>query len=381
MRILHTADLHLGRQLHGFSLAEDHDVLLEQIVAALEQHQPDLFIIAGDIFDRPAPPATAMRQFNRFMTRARQVCDAAVVMIAGNHDSGDRIEAMAVMADPDRDLIRGALRADEPPLVLQDEAGEVAISALPFAYENAARECFGDDSISTPEDVIRSQISAARAQVPEGARWIVVAHAFVAGAESSDSEKALTRVGGVEYVSASVFEGANYVALGHLHRPQNGGREAIRYSGAPLAFGFDEGEGQKSMVLADLSPEGDVQVTTLPFTPHRRLRVLRGTLEDLLIGSASDDFVKIVLTDETPQIDPMKRLRALCPNACLLTYERDERAAEVESTAASRRALLDDPVSLIGAFLSHTREETTREIEIPEISKALTELKKKELDA
>ena len=104
----------------GFSLVEDHKVILDQMVAALEQHQPDLFIIAGDVFDRPAQPASALRQFNQFLTRARQVCDAAIVMIAGNHDSGDRIEAMAIMADPKRDLIRGVLRADEPPLILQD---------------------------------------------------------------------------------------------------------------------------------------------------------------------------------------------------------------------------------------------------------------------
>ena len=381
MRILHTADLHLGRQLHGFSMADDHAVILDQILAALETHQPDLFVIAGDLFDRPAPPATAMRQFNRFLTRARAVCDAGVVMIAGNHDNGDRIEAMAVLADPDQDLIRGALRADEPPMILQDDAGPVAISALPFAYEYAARDCFDDDTIATPEDVIRAQIAATRAQVPEGARWVVVAHAFVAGGDSSDSEKSLTRVGGIEYVSAQAFEGAHYVALGHLHKPQSAGAEHIRYSGAPLGFGFDESGDEKSMSLVDLAGDGTVQITTLPFAPTRQLRVLRGPLEELLASPPSQDFVKVVLTDDTPQIDPMKRLRTPFPNTCLLTYERDERAPEFKADSTATRALLDDPVSLVSDFLSRTRDAPTRDSEIPLIATALADLARKEHDA
>lgn len=381
MRILHTADLHLGRQLHGYSLAEDHQIVLDQIVAALETHQPDIFIIAGDIFDRPAPPVSARRQFNHFLTRVRKISDAAVVMIAGNHDSGDGVEAMAIMADPEHDLIRGTLRVDEQPLILRDAEGKVAVSAFPFAFEHAARECFGDDSIASPEDVIRAQIAAAKTQIPAGARWIIVAHAFVAGGESSDSEKALTHIGGIEYVSQSAFEGAHYVALGHLHRPQMAGREGIQYSGAPLALGFDESGVEKSMILIELNAEGNVQKTLLPFTPQRQLRTLRGLLVELLNGTTSEDYIKIVLTDNTPQIDPMKRLRVLYPNACLLTYERDERAPENKSALSNHHSLLDDPINLISAFLLEAREEPTRENETSLIAGALSKLNNKEHQA
>ncbi len=381
MRILHTADLHIGRQLHGFSLAEDHQVVLDQIVAALAEHQPDLFIIAGDIFDRPIPPASATKQFNRFLNRSREVCSAAIVAIAGNHDSGDRIEAMAIMSDPDHDLIRGALRMDELPLILRDTAGEVAVSALPFAYENAAKECFEDEGITSPEEVIKAQISAARKHVPAGARWVIVAHAFVAGGTSSESEKTLTRVGGIEFVSAEVFEGANYVALGHLHKPQTAGSDVIRYSGSPLAFGFDEEGSTKSMTLVDLQPDGGVDVSLLPLTPRRELRTVKGRLEELLSTSPSDDYLKIVLTDNTPQIEPMPRLRSVFPNACILTYERDERAIETKPDAAARRALLDDPIGLIGAFIEQTRDEPIREAEHPLVVKALADLRDKEASA
>jgi len=142
MRILHTSDWHLGRQFHGQSLEDDHAVILEQVFAALIENVPDVLIIAGDIFDRASPPASAVRQFNDFIKRVASETNAAIVMIAGNHDSGDRIDSMAIMTDPNRALIRGPLIADEQPLILEDEHGSVAFSALPFGYEFAARECF-----------------------------------------------------------------------------------------------------------------------------------------------------------------------------------------------------------------------------------------------
>ncbi|WP_338112435.1 exonuclease subunit SbcD [Rhizobium gallicum] len=145
MRLLHTADLHLGRQFHGMSLEDDHAAILDQILQAINTHRPDVFIIAGDIFDRASPPATSVRQFNAFLGRVARETEAAVVMIAGNHDSGDRIGAMSVLTDVRRALIRGPLLADETPLILHDAAGPVAISALPYGYEFAARDCFGDE--------------------------------------------------------------------------------------------------------------------------------------------------------------------------------------------------------------------------------------------
>lgn len=378
MRILHTADLHLGRQLHNYALTEDHQVVLDQIIAALETHQPDLFIIAGDIFDRPVPPASAQSQFNAFLRGARQVCDAAIVIIAGNHDSGDRIEAMAIMADPDRDLIRGVLLADEPVLLLHDAHGPVAISALPFAYEHAAKDCFEDPAIATPEDVLRAQITSARANVPDGARWIVVAHGFVAGGQSSDSEKTLTRVGGIEYVSADIFAGADYVALGHLHRPQKAGAHHIRYAGAPLALGFDEAGAEKSVLLVEMDAAGATEITQVPLHPARQLRRLRGRLAELLAGEVSEDFVQVVLTDDTPQLDPMKRLREVYPNICMITYARDEDRAGTAGDRPAQRALLADPVTLIAHFLEQTRAEPTRPEESPLIADALAQLARSE---
>lgn len=370
MRIIHTSDLHLGRQFNGLSLQDDHQAILDQIIGAITEHEVDVLIIAGDIFDRAAPPETAVRQFNSFLSRLKAETEAALVMIAGNHDSGARIAAMSIMTDTNRVLIRGAVEADEQPLILEDEHGPVAFSGLPFSPEYAARECFNDEAIHSPEDVLRAQIAAARQHITEGARWVIIAHAFVSGAMGSNSERPLARVGGIETVAPEVFAGAHYVALGHLHRPQSVTEPHIRYCGSPLAFGFDEADQAKSMNLVEIDGAGQLRVAAIAFEPMRGVRVLTGKHAELLLGEPSDDFVKAVLSDEVPVIDAMKRLRILFPNACDLAYGRDEQAPEIRPlTQRVNRAV--DPIELIGDFLHYLRDERIQDPELPVITNAL----------
>lgn len=354
MRILHTADLHLGRQFAGLSLEEDHEVVLNQIVEALTAKRADVLVIAGDVFDRASPPNSAIRQFNRFLKRVDEETKAAVVMISGNHDSGDRIEAMSVFSTQGRVLVRGIADAIEAPLILNDSFGPVAFSALPFSYEYAAREVFKDESISAPADVIAAQLDVARGAVPDGARWVVVAHAFIAGGAVGETERALTRVGGIETVPVEVFDGVDYVALGHLHKPQDVGASHIRYSGAPLSFGFDEAGTQKSMTLVDLGPEA-TEIRTVPFHPVRQVRSLSGSFEELMAGTPSEDFVQVVLSDEHPLIDPMKRLREIYPYACHLSYAGHARGLEGRAPGGRRAA--STPTDMIGNFLGAVRGE------------------------
>ncbi|KHS49431.1 MULTISPECIES: exonuclease SbcCD subunit D [Sphingomonadales] len=371
MRILHTSDWHLGRQFHGLSLDEDHDHILVQILAVIDDERPDVVIIAGDVFDRANPPQSAITRLSQFLTTVRAASDAAIVIIAGNHDSAAQIGAMGVLADGGAAIVRGPLDEDERPLVVSDAHGPVAISALPFAFEYAARLCFDDDGIGCPADVIRAQLASARKHVAEGMRWVVVAHAFVDGAATSESERPLTRmVGGIETVSAAAFEGAHYVALGHLHRPQPVGLDHIRYSGAPLAFGFDEEGQQKSVSLIDLAADGTVTVTEVPLRPLRQVRTIRGKLLELLAAAeVSNDIVRVVLTDDTPQIDPMKRIRAVYPNAVQLAYERNERPVELR--LEEQRAAIDDPQTLSSAFLEFIRGEPLSDAEGQIVASAL----------
>jgi exonuclease SbcD len=370
MRILHTADLHLGRQFNGIPLDQDQETILDQIFTAVSELEADVLIIAGDVFDRAAPPSSAIRQFNRFMTRIARDTAAAVVVIAGNHDSGDRIGAMAVLTDEARALVRGVVAAEEPILVLSDAHGIVAFSALPFSYEYAARDCFGDEGIATPEHVLAAQMAAARRGVPAGARWVVVSHAFVSGAQTSEVERPLARVGGIETVPPEVFRGAHYVALGHLHRPQHVGAEHIRYSGSPLAFGFDETDHEKSMSLIEMDGTGRIQIETIPFRPLRGVRVLRGKHGELVAGLPSTDFVKAILTDDIPLIEPMKRLREVFPHACHLSYARDEEVSVIQDAAPSVVRTMT-PTNVIEAFLEQISGEGMTDAERELVGAAL----------
>ena len=350
MKFVHTADLHLGRQFSGISLEQDYETILGQIFDAVVEREADALVVAGDIFDRASPPQTAIQQFNRFLSKIISETQTIVVLIAGNHDSGDRINSMSVVADRQRLLIRGVASTNEDPLLLNDKDGITAFSALPFCYEYAAQESFGDTTLTTPEDVLKAQIAAARRNVPDSARWVIVAHAFVTGATVSEGERSLTRAGGIETASAEIFEGAHYVALGHLHRPQAIGADHIRYSGSPLAFGFDEAEQPKSMLLVELDGKGNVAIEPIPFRPDRGLRVVRGKHAELMLADLSKDFVKAILTDEVPVIDAMKRLREVFPNACELTYVRDERtsASQLSLQSAAKAAT---PIEVISSFL------------------------------
>ena len=377
MKLLHTSDLHLGRQFNGISLEEDHAVVLDQIVEAVKANGVDVLIIAGDVFDRASPPQGAVRQLNGFLQRVKTETDAAVAMIAGNHDSGDRIDLSAIAADRSRWLIRGAISSEEAPLLLSDQHGPVAISALPFAYEYAARECFASETIDTPEDVLVAQVAAARAQIPESTRWIIVAHAFVTGGSVSDSERSLTRVGGIETVRTSAFDGAHYVALGHLHRPQSVGAEHIRYSGSPLAFGFDEADSEKSMSLIELDAAGHVSVEVLPFKPVRRARILHGKHAEILLSDPSSDFIKVVLTDDAPVIDGMKRLRDVLPNACELIYACDERPLEIKSLNG-QSVEAAEPADVVRNFLTEVGLEDLSEADQGVVDASLTRLRQRE---
>lgn len=351
MKFIHTADLHLGRQFSGISLEEDYEAILGQIFDAVVKKKADALIIAGDIFDRASPPQIAIQQFNSFLSKVISETQALVVLIAGNHDSGDRINSLSVVADKKRLLIRGVVSPIEEPLLLQDKDGVVAFSALPFCYEYAAQEYFGDATFSTPEEVLKAQIAVARKGVPEGSRWVVVAHAFVTGAAVSEGERSLSRAGGIETVNTVIFDGAHYVALGHLHRPQTVGKENIRYSGSPLAFGFDEAEQPKSMLLVELDGKGSAVIEAIFFKPLRGVRVIKGKHAELVLAEPTQDFVKAVLTDEVPIIDAMKRLRQIFPNACELTYARDERtSANLASPQSAAKAAT--PMEVIDSFLA-----------------------------
>lgn len=364
MRILHTADWHLGKTFRNVSLLDDQRHVLNQIFDTIVDQNTEILIVAGDIYDKPSPPETAIALFSSFIERVYDETEAAIIIIAGNHDSGQRIGAFTKLYDRSRILIRGTLKREEKPLVLEDEHGKVAFSALPYGEIFAARRAFEDEKIRSPEDVLRREVEAARALKPNHARWVVIAHAFVTGGLPSETERKLS-VGAVETVSNSLFDGADYVALGHLHRAQTAGHETIRYSGSPLAFGFDEADTIKTMTVFDLDADGSLQnLLEIALEPLRKVREVRGLIADLVIEAEkapSDDYISAVLLDKGAVIEPAAQLRPHYPN--ILQTLREKKRDLVRASAGRAHSKLDDPTGVIEEFMEFVRGEKPNEAE------------------
>lgn len=383
MRILHTSDWHLGRTLAQESLLDDQAQLLDQVFAAIVEHRVDVLIIAGDLFDRAVPRKEAVQLFNDFLARVYAETGAAIVAIAGNHDAPDRVSFNSALQDPRRVLIRGPLRDRPHALVLSDEHGQVAFSALPYCEIFAAREAFDDVSISCPAQALSEQLAQARQHVPRGARWVVTAHAFVEGGRITETERPLAQVGGIETVPSAMFDGAAYVALGHLHRAQEAGAAHIRYCGSWMGFGFDEADEQKTLSLVELDAAGVARVTELPLVSPRPLRVVTGKLADLVAAGRAPDalgagaLIKAVLTDEGALVDAIGQLRAVYPH--VLQLERLNRLAAVGPGAGAAAVDRQDPVKLVASFLESVRGRGPDDVETGMIDEALTDLQSEEV--
>lgn len=333
MRFLHSADWHLGRVHHGVSLLEDQAHLLREFVRLAADLRPDAILLAGDIYDRSVPPAEAVRLLDLVLTELVQGLRIPVVMIAGNHDGPDRLAFGASLLGGAGLSVRGVVDAQAQAVVLHDAHGAVAIHALPYAEPAVVRAVLGgtlrseDGSaaavIDSHQAALAAQLRAARAAHPAGARSVVVAHAFVLGGSESESERPLS-VGGSGAVSAALFDGFDYVALGHLHRPQQVGEARIQYSGSLLKYSFSEADHSKSVNLVELDANGACTVEHIALTPRRDLRIVSGELDAILAAAAADpgrdDYILARLTDSGALLDAMGKLRSAYPNA--LAIER-----------------------------------------------------------
>ena len=355
MRFLHSADWHLGRVHHGVSLLEDQAHLLREFVCLAAELRPDAILLAGDIYDRSVPPAEAVRLLDLVLTELVQGLRIPVVMIAGNHDGPDRLAFGASLLGGAGLSVRGVVDAQAQAVVLHDAHGAVAIHALPYAEPAVVRAALGgtlrseDDStaavIDSHQAALAAQLRAARAAHPAGARSVVVAHAFVLGGSESESERPLS-VGGSGAVSAALFDGFDYVALGHLHRPQQVGEARIQYSGSLLKYSFSEADHSKSVNLVELDANGACTVERIALTPRRDLRIVSGELDAILAAAAADrgrdDYILARLTDSGALLDAMGKLRSAYPNA--LAIERPTLVGEGpgRATADHRRTRIQD---------------------------------------
>lgn len=322
MKFLHLADLHLGKRVNGFSMLEDQAHILRQILAILDDEQPDGVLIAGDVYDKSVPSVEAVGLLDGFLTelRARGV---PVLLISGNHDSPERLAFGGRVMDSCGIHISPVYDGALAPVTLQDAFGPVHVWLLPFVKPAHVRRWFPDADIESYTDAVAEAV--AHMDIDTAARNVLVTHQFVTGGARSGSEE--LSVGGTDNIDSGVFAPFDYVALGHLHGAQHIGRETIRYAGSPLKYSFSEARQHKSVTVVTLGEKGDVQVRTVALTPLRELREIRGSYDELTARSFYEhttyrsDYLHLILTDEQDVFDAMSRLRTIYPYLMTLDYD------------------------------------------------------------
>lgn len=385
MKLMHLSDLHLGKRLNEFSLIEDQRYILQQIVEMVRSEQPDCVLLAGDIYDKPVPPAEAVLLFDDFLNQLAQL--TTVCAISGNHDSAERLAFGAQLMCEGGVYFSTVYTGEAQEMTLTDAYGEVHIYLLPFLKPANVRHCLPDDEaakLTSYHEALRCAVE--RLHINPKERNVLVAHQFVTGAQTAGSEA--VNVGGVDNIGAEVFADFDYVALGHIHNAQNVGSKHIRYSGTPLKYSFAEWQQEKSVTLVELGAKGEVEVATLPLVPLRDLRKLRGTYEELISRDFYKDFPKdsdgllrdfyhITLTDEEDVTDAVQKLRSVYKNLLQLEYD-NKRTRTDNAIEGAERAAEQSPLELMGEFYKLQNNQALSEAQAAYLAQLLEQVKEEE---
>lgn len=352
MRILHTADLHIGKSVHDFSMLEDQRAILTQITEILRREKIDVMLLAGDIYDRTVPSAQAVTLLDEFLTKVSRM-KIPVIAISGNHDSPERLEFLNGVLEKQGIFISGIYKDVLKKVTLEDSYGKVTFICLPYFRS-------GELGLKSSQEVAEKLL--AEAEIDTTQRNVLLTHYFVTdhgrAPELSDSETAL-QVGGIDNVEAEVFEDYDYVALGHIHRPQQIGDRMMYYAGSPLKYSFSEADQEKSVNIITLKEKGDITVTKESLKPVHDMRKIRGTMEQILQAASGPrdlDYIQVSLTDENELYNPMEMLRSVYPNVMelILTKNlvREEQQNEKRQADRSRT-----PMQMFEDFYREVRRE------------------------
>lgn len=335
MKFVHMSDLHLGKRINEYSMLEDQEYILKRIVNIIDEEKPDGVIIAGDVYDKAVPPAEAVQLFDDFLFQLAKL-KTEVFVISGNHDSPERIAFGSRLMDVSGIHMSPVYSGTVAPFSLNDEYGTVNIYMLPFLKPANVRR-FGEDAdIASYTDAVKYAISKMNVNTAE--RNVLVTHQFVTGALRCESEE--ISVGGSDNVDAAVFDAFDYVALGHIHSPQNCGSDKIRYSGTPLKYSFSEAKDRKSVTVVELAEKGSISCRTAELVPRHDMTELKGTYRELTLKSFYDntawqeDYTHITLTDEEDIPDAAGKLRSIYHRLMKLDYDnmRTRSNAEIDSS-------------------------------------------------
>ena len=329
MKFIHLSDLHLGKRLYEFSMICDQEYILNQILKIIDENGAEGVLIAGDVYDKPVPPAEAVLLFDRFLTGLRER-NLEVFVISGNHDSRERLAFGSEIMRRSGIHLSPVFSGEISPEIVEDEYGPLYVWMMPFLRPADVRHFFPEEKIESYNDAVHAVIR--RMEIDTDRRNLMVAHQFVTGAFRSDSED--ISVGGLDNVDRAAFEPFDYTALGHIHSPQQIPGALARYCGSPLKYSFSEANQQKSVVLIDIKEKGSLDIRLIPLVPCREMRELRGSYEELTSrknyeNTDTDAYIHVTLTDDGDIHDAVGRLRTIYPNIMLLDYDnRRTRSAE-----------------------------------------------------
>ena len=328
VKLLHIADLHLGKRLNGVSFLEDQIFLLDQIATLARTEHADAVIIAGDVYQKASPQSEAMAAFDAFVTRLA-AAGIRVLVISGNHDSAQRISYLSALVRNAGVYVSEEFTGTVQTVTLSDAFGEVHFGLLPFLKPIQARRFYPDEKIETYEDAVRTVLR--HSPIDPSARNVLVCHQFVTGAATCDSEE--TAVGGLDCVDVSAFDGYDYVALGHIHGPQRMTRDTVRYAGSLMKYSFSEVNHRKSVTVVELLEKGDVRLRTVPLTAPHDMRAVEGMLADVMAMPYSEDYVWVTIHDELPPPDARVSISTVFPNLLKFSVVNSKTKMDVDVLA------------------------------------------------
>ena len=349
MKFVHLSDLHLGKRVNEYSMLEDQEYILTKIINIIDDEKPAGVIIAGDVYDKSIPSAEAVQMFDDFLTRLAKR-NLRVFVISGNHDSPERMSFGSRLMNQSGIHISQVYDGKIEPFVIKDEHGVINVYMLPFVKPAHVKR-FSDESIESYTDAIR--VAIAEMKVDQSARNLLITHQFVTGATRSESED--ISVGGSDNVDVSVFDGFDYVALGHIHSPQNCTSERVRYCGTPLKYSFSEAKDNKSITVVELEEKGNVSVKTVSLVPMRDMVEIKGRYNEIMLKSFyentsyQEDYIHITLTDEEDIVDAIGKLRTVYHNLMKLDYD-NKRTRSVAQIDGAVDVEAKTPIELFSDF-------------------------------
>ncbi len=354
MKFIHLSDLHIGKRVNEFSMIEDQDFILKQILEIVKKEKPDAVLIAGDIYDIPQPSVEAMLLLDRFLDELSSL-GLHTMIISGNHDSAERV-AFGSKRMVSHMHTCPAYDGKTHKVTLTDKNGEVDFYMLPYIKPAIVRAQFPEEEIVDYTDAVKVAITHMNVDVTR--RNVLIAHQFVTGATRCDSEE--ISIGGLDNIDAGVFSQFDYVALGHLHGPQKVQRDTIRYCGTPLKYSFSEVNHKKSVTVVQFDSKDDIKITEQPLKPLHEMREIRDNFSSVFLCPKSDDYIRVILTDETPIPDALSDLRKIFPNIMRLEYDNSRTRLIDSGTQGIQNPKQLDPYEIFSTFY---RERTQNEMD------------------